>query len=662
MSEHPLIDDGESGTTPATSVHSGDDNEPRDNEKRSWAPASKKAVGLTVGLAAISGFLFGYDTGVVSAALFYVSASQNFGMSSFEEETFVSACIGAAICGAVLTSALDGVFGRKTIVLVSAGLFAIGAVIMATCPTNAFWLLVVGRAIVGVGIGASSTIVPVYISEMAPAELRGQLTVTNNAFCTGGQLAAALIAYGLTFTDPTVCWRIMLGAGAIPAIAQIVGFVFMPESPRWLLLKHRKGLALAALRALKQPQAALTTVAAELDYMADALAEEKVQSATPAGAIRSICRSRRLIQYLFVGCFLQFTQQIAGINTIMYYGKPSMREFIYALLASSLVIGLFLCSGSEIVKAALLNATSNDPAAHNNTHTTATGARQSTDLSNGHVVVLVTAGFGFVNFVFTLLGIYLAGRCSRRSLTLSSLLLVVLALGVWCFCFLIILPLRHKLAFISQLRLLGGTGVAFFAGKTYIALAGCGFYLAVFAYGMGPMPWTINSELFVDIHDLRDVMEFYVGLAARFCALYLGPRYPLSVRGFSTGIATMTNWTSNLLISQFFLSVINAYVRLFPEEDSAIAGDKGRLFAGVPRFLQTIFVAQQSLVRLGVACALWTLAIVSAGCLLVVHIMLPETGGTTLEDVSRLSNSQEKRGDKQICSTSGQLDDVTKPR
>ena len=407
--------------------NNGDDNDGNSSHSE-WAPPSRKALSLTVGLAAVGFFLFGYDTGVVSAALFYLAAEQNFGLTTVQKEVFVSACIGAAIIGSLVVSSIDKFVGRKTIVLVAASLFTVGAVGMAVCPTDNFWLMVVGRVVIGLGIGASSSTVPVYISEMAPPEIRGCLTVTNNAFCTGGQLAAALIAYGLSFLDAGMSWRYMLGIGAIPALGQAIGFSFMPESPRWLLLVGRRQQALAALRRLKRPDAPLQAIEAELDYMADSLAAEKAASKSGSGACASICSSGALRRLLFVGCFLQFTQQIAGINTIMYYG-------------------------SQIVQAALLNTTAAHPANHT---TSAAAAGGGDDLSNGHTVVLVTAGFGLMNFLFTLVGIPLADRCSRRLQTLSSLVLVIVALG--------------------------GAGTAFFLGKTYVALAGCGVYLGAFAY------------------------------------------------------------------------------------------------------------------------------------------------------------------------------------
>ena len=248
----------------------------RDEGKEGWAPPSKRAVALTVSSASMGFFLFGYDTGIVSAALFYVSAKQNFDLDTgTDQETFVSSCIAAAIVGASLVSICDKLVGRKTIVLVSATLFTIGALLMAFCPVDMFWLLIVGRAIIGLAIGASSTVVPVYISEMAPANIRGCLAVTNTAFCTGGQLMAAVIAYGLTFLDPTISWRYMLGIGAIPAIGQAISFSFMPESPRWLLLKGQREKAFAALKRLKRPDASHEAIGAELSYMADALAAER---------------------------------------------------------------------------------------------------------------------------------------------------------------------------------------------------------------------------------------------------------------------------------------------------------------------------------------------------------------------------------------------------
>jgi len=143
---------------------------------------------LTV-FAAIGGFLFGYDTGVISGAMILIK--QEFDLSSFWQELIVSVTIGAAILGALLGGFLNQRLGRKPLLVVSAMVFTVGAVVMGVAPSRE--ILLVGRLTVGFGIGGASVTVPVYIAETAPSTIRGRLVTTNNLFITGGQFVAAVV-------------------------------------------------------------------------------------------------------------------------------------------------------------------------------------------------------------------------------------------------------------------------------------------------------------------------------------------------------------------------------------------------------------------------------------------------------------------------------------
>jgi MFS transporter, SP family, solute carrier family 2 (myo-inositol transporter), member 13 len=136
------------------------------------------------------------------------------------------ASIGAAI-GALFAGTISDKIGRKMIIVIADVLFTIGALIQALAPTIA--VLMVGRIIIGLGVGVASVIAPLYISEISPTELRGQLVAINIFTIVFGQLIAASIAFALGEQ-----WRIMLGLAAIPSIIQFFGMFFMPESPRWL--------------------------------------------------------------------------------------------------------------------------------------------------------------------------------------------------------------------------------------------------------------------------------------------------------------------------------------------------------------------------------------------------------------------------------------------
>lgn len=134
--------------------------------------------------------------------------------------------IGAAI-GALFSGSISDRIGRKKVILIADLLFTVGAVLMAIAPTIG-WLMV-GRLVIGLGVGAASQIVPLYLSEVAPIAIRGKLVAFNVATITIAQLMASCLAYGIR-----PHWRWMLGMAGIPSIIQFIGMLFMPESPRWL--------------------------------------------------------------------------------------------------------------------------------------------------------------------------------------------------------------------------------------------------------------------------------------------------------------------------------------------------------------------------------------------------------------------------------------------
>lgn len=118
-------------------------------------------------------------------------------------------------------------WGRKKLILFSDGLFTLGAIVMAWSPTIP-WLMV-GRLLVGLGVGIAAQIVPLYLSEVAPIQIRGRVIAVNNFMITGGQLISVILVFIL---KPN--WRLMLGLAGVPSTLQFIGMLFLPESPRWL--------------------------------------------------------------------------------------------------------------------------------------------------------------------------------------------------------------------------------------------------------------------------------------------------------------------------------------------------------------------------------------------------------------------------------------------
>ena len=154
-------------------------------------------------ISAIGGFLFGYDTGVVSGAMIKVRV--RFSLDSTMQEAIVSATIAAAAVAAVVAGPLTDGLGRKPTLIISSAVFTIGAVVMGAAMTS--WMLLIGRIIVGAGIGIAAMAVPMYIAELAPTEMRGKLVVVNNMFITGGQFVATVIDGAFSYLGLDLGWR-----------------------------------------------------------------------------------------------------------------------------------------------------------------------------------------------------------------------------------------------------------------------------------------------------------------------------------------------------------------------------------------------------------------------------------------------------------------------
>ena len=162
-----------------------------------------------VSIAAIGGFLFGYDTGVISGAqLFFVDTFPD--IDDFQKEMIVSwALIGAAV-GSLFSGSLSDKIGRKPVILLADLLFTIGAILMATAKT--IGMLMFGRVIVGLGVGIAAQIVPLYLAEVAPLELRGKLVAFNTVLITAGQVFSVILVF---IIKPD--WRLMLGLAGVPS-------------------------------------------------------------------------------------------------------------------------------------------------------------------------------------------------------------------------------------------------------------------------------------------------------------------------------------------------------------------------------------------------------------------------------------------------------------
>ena len=284
---------------------------------------TKKISILTITLvASLGGFLFGFDMAVVSGVLPLLQ--RQFNLSAFQQGGFVSAALVGCIIGVAFSGELADRIGRKNPLLLSALLFLLSALGCALAPSLP--LLITARFLGGVGIGLASNVVPLYISEIAPAKSRGRLITYYQFALTFGILVAyltnaALVKYAFNHTNigaagwltsitTTEVWRAMLGLGAIPAVLFLFGLFLVPESPRWLFQQGR----------FMEGNQAPASIAIEPRSKDEAQAI--VANDNDKISYKELF-SPRWRKALLIGLLLPLFSQFSGINAIIYYG-PSI--------------------------------------------------------------------------------------------------------------------------------------------------------------------------------------------------------------------------------------------------------------------------------------------------------------------------------------------------
>jgi len=476
--------------------------------------------------AGLGGFLFGYDTGVISGALLYIRDDfSSVDRSTTLQETIVSTAIAGAIVGAALGGWMSDHFGRRKTLMQADLVFLLGAILMAAAPIPA--ILIMGRICVGLGIGMASMTSPLYISEASPTKVRGAIVSTNGLLITGGQFLSYCI--NLAFTKAPGTWRWMLGIAAVPAIIQFFLMFYLPESPRWLYRKKREAEAIAIMKRIHPPE----DIENEIQELKQSV-EEEIELHGPSQKIQfsQLWKVKEVRYALIAGCGIQIFQQFVGINTVMYYSPTIVQLAGFASNTVALLLSL------------------------------------------------ITSG---LNALGSILAIYLIDKFGRRKLLISSLLGVIASLVLLTIVFHITTdssPLVSMKAtqqfsgyqcpqYISTsatwdcMRCLkaspecgfcasGGNqllpGACLLSNSTvkhvcegdsrpwftrgcpsqygWVAVLGLALYIIFFAPGMGTLPWVINSEI-----------------------------YPLRYRGTCGGLAATSNWVSNLIVAQTFLTM-----------------------------------------------------------------------------------------------------------
>jgi MFS family permease len=446
--------------------------------------ANRFYVVRTALIVALGGFLMGFDASVISGVVGFIEAE--FALSKAQLGFSVASLTLTATLAMMVAGPLADRFGRKPILYAAASLYAVSAIGSAFAPS--FELLVVARMIGGLGVGASLIIAPMYIAEIAPAEMRGQMVSFNQLNIVVGITVAFFTNFLILrwLGGAPDSWRWMLGVETLPAILYFVGLFFVPHSPRWLLMQGRREEALPIMTMAVGNVAAMQ----EMDEIQRSMAEDK---ADDKGGLKDLFSpSLRLV--LTIGVVIGIIQQATGINAVFFYA-PTIFEQSGIGTDASFVQAIFV---------------------------------------------------GVINLVFTLIAIAVIDRLGRRPLLLGGLVGIVLSMGLLAYGFgqatytltdeattviedatfaprvtpLIGQTFDNDVAFKGALQEAIGQDAATQYESDFITnavslnptliLIGILGFVASFAVSLGPVMWVLFSELFPNW--IRGIAISFVGL------------------------------------------------------------------------------------------------------------------------------------------------------
>ena len=309
------------------------------------APEKKISSAFIYFFGSFGGILFGYDIGVMTGALPFLQNDWSLQGNASIIGWITSAVMFGAIFGGAMAGQLSDRLGRRKMILISAIIFVIGSILSGIAPHNGEYYLIGVRILLGLAVGADSALVPAYMSEMAPAHLRGRLSGINQTMIVSGMLLSYVVDFLLKDLPETMAWRLMLGLAAVPAIILFLGVLRLPESPRFLV-KH--GLVDEARRVLGYIRNTKDEVEAEL-------ADIKNMTATEANLKEPSLATLFSDKYRYLvtaGVGVAAFQQFQGANAIFYY-IPLIVEKATGQAASSqlmwpIIQGVLLVLGSLI--------------------------------------------------------------------------------------------------------------------------------------------------------------------------------------------------------------------------------------------------------------------------------------------------------------------------
>uniref|UniRef100_A0A5B6Z4Z0 Putative Polyol transporter 5 n=1 Tax=Davidia involucrata TaxID=16924 RepID=A0A5B6Z4Z0_DAVIN len=396
-------------------------------------PRRNKFALACASLASLASILLGYDVGVMSGAVIYIK--RDLKISDVEVEVLVGILGLYSLIGSFAAGRTSDWIGRRYTIVLAAGIFFTGALLMGFATNYAF--LMAGRFVAGVGVGYALMVAPVYTAEVSPASSRGFLTSFPEVFINAGILLGYVSSYAFSKLPIHLGWRFMLGIGAIPSLVLAVVVLALPESPRWLVMQGRLGDAKKVL-----------------DKTSDSKEEAQLRLADikEAAGIPENC----------TGDVVQVPKRSHGEDVwreLLLHPTPSVRHILIA------AVGIHFFQQSSAIAAVVLYTPR---------------IFEKAGITNDTDKLLATMAVGFVKTLFILVATFLLDRIGRRPLLLSSvggMILSSMALGVG----LTIIDDSHdqKVPWAAALCI-----------TTVLS------YVAFFSIGMGPITWVYSSEIF----------------------------------------------------------------------------------------------------------------------------------------------------------------------
>ncbi len=259
----------------------------------------------------LEGFLFGYDTGVINGALAFMSRSDQLNLTPslqgiVSSSLVIGACIGALGCGKVADK-----FGRKKTLRLIAIIFTVATVLCAAAIN--FWSMSIFRFVLGIAVGAASSLSPMYLAEISPDNLRSANVNKNAIFIVLGQLCAFVVnaILGNIWSDWGPIWRVMVLSAAVPSVILWINSFHISGSPQWLLFKRRFNRARQLFRRL-----GFKNTNSLIKNETEAIEKSDDQEFSWSRALQN----KKLLYLLITGIVIALIQQISGVNTVMYYG------------------------------------------------------------------------------------------------------------------------------------------------------------------------------------------------------------------------------------------------------------------------------------------------------------------------------------------------------